>query len=104
MSRLASCPRLVALVPESLTMRLGHIVPAMICSASHGAATHANARRLRAMSHPRLKTIQKWPQMLLSGKRPHRWDEPRRSYLRRSKMDLALWIIAGADHPLGDSW
>ena len=41
-------------------MRLAHIVPAMICSASHGAATYANTGRLRAMSHLRLKTIQKW--------------------------------------------
>jgi hypothetical protein len=46
-------------------MRLAHIVPAMIYSASHGAAAHANAGRLCAMSHLRLKTIQKWPEMLL---------------------------------------
>ena len=55
-------------------MRLAHIVPAMICSASHGAATYANTGRLRAMSHLRLKTIQKWLQMLLSGERSHRCD------------------------------
>jgi hypothetical protein len=46
----------------------------MIYWASHGAATHANAGRLRAMSHLRRKTIQKWPQMVLSGKRSHRCD------------------------------
>jgi hypothetical protein len=46
-------------------MRLAHIVPPMISSASHGAAIHANAGGRRAMSHLRLKTIQKWPQMLL---------------------------------------
>lgn len=55
-------------------MRLAHIVPAMIYSASHGAGTHANARGPRAMSHLRLKTIQKWPQMLLSGKGSHGCD------------------------------
>ena len=53
-------------------MRLAHIVPAMVCAAGHGAETHANAGRLRAISHLRLKTIQKWLHMLLSGKRSHR--------------------------------
>jgi hypothetical protein len=55
-------------------MRPADIVPAMIYSASQGAESHANAGRPRAMSHLRLKTIQKWPQMLLSGKRSRRCD------------------------------
>ena len=46
----------------------------MIYSASHGAATPANAGRLRAMSHLKRKTIQKWPLMVLSGKRSHSCD------------------------------